>query len=88
MRNFSHKGSLSLAAIKGLVSLLARGVNISYYTSQKFNKVSPSSLVDVHTICLIGGTTLNCVDFIYFGISHLFFSLLDDSVFFFAAPPQ
>jgi len=58
VRSFSHKSSLFLATIKGLVSFLERGVSISYCTSPKFNKVSPLSLVDVHTICLIGRTIL------------------------------
>ena len=59
MRNFSHQGSLFLAAIKGLVIFLVIGVSVSNYTLPKFNKVSPPSLVDIHMICLIGETTLN-----------------------------
>ena len=80
VRSFSHKGSLFLAAIKGLVILLAGGVNVSYCASPKFNKVSPPFSMDVHTICLIGGTTLNCV-LAFYSLEYLllfFFSLLID----------
>ena len=39
-------------------------------------------LVDVQMIYLIGGITLNYVlTYLYFGISHLFLSLLDDPSF-------
>jgi len=61
VRSFSHKGLLFYAAIKGLVIFLSRGVRVSYYTPLKFNKVSPPSPMDAHTICLIDGTMLNCV---------------------------
>ena len=73
MRSFSHKGSLFYAAIKGLVIFLARGVSVSYCTSQKFNKVSSSSLVDVHKICLIMKSCyVVCFLSIFQNISSLF----------------
>jgi len=47
----------------------------------KFNKVSLPSPKDVHMICLISGTTLNCV-LVFYTSEYLlfFFSLLVDPV--------
>ena len=72
MRSFSHKGSLFYVAIKEIAIFLARSISASYCTPPKFNKVSPPSLMKIHTICLIGGTTLNCVlTFYTLDISYL-----------------
>ena len=73
VRIFSRKGSLFQVAIKGPLIFLARGESISYCTPPKFNKLSPSSPVDIHTICLIGGTTLNCV-LAFYTSEYLLFS--------------
>jgi len=55
---------------------------------QSLNKVSPSSPMDVHTICLIGRITLNCVlsfctsEYLLFLL--FFFTLHDDPAFLFS----
>jgi len=53
---------------------------------QSSNKVSSSFLVGIHTICLIGGSTLNCV--LAFSTSKylflFFFTLHDDLAFSFS----
>ena len=90
VRSFSQKGSLFQAAIKGLVIFLARGVRVSYRTPPEFNKVSPPSPVDVHTIYLISETMLNCVLAFYTSQYLLLFFLLvaRRSCVASAAPPQ
>ena len=55
-----------------LVIFSVRGVNNSYCTPLKFNKVSPPSSVDVHMICLIGETMLYCV-FAFYLLWNIFF---------------
>jgi len=91
VRSFSHKGSLFWSAIKELVIFLVGGVSIFYCTPPKFNKVSPSSTLDVHTICLIGGIMLNCVLFFYtlkYLLPSLFLLVAHRSCVASAAPPQ
>ena len=74
MRSFNHKGSLFLAAIKGLVCFLAKGVNISYCTPLKFNKVSLLfSRGRTHDLFDWWNHVILCVGFLYFGISSSFF---------------